>query len=69
MVGTAKLLNRRAHIGIEAVDRVQEPDAGDLLEVLDRLSGVPVAMGEAARERQVLRRTACSRPQPRERQW
>ena len=43
----------RAHVGIEAVDRVQEPDAGDLLEVLDRLSGVPVAMGEAAGERQV----------------
>ena len=43
----------RAHVGIEAVDRVQQPDAGDLLEVLDRLSGVPVAVGEGAREGQV----------------
>ena len=40
-------------VGIEAVDRLQEADAGDLLEVLDRLLGAPVAAGEAAGERQI----------------
>ena len=63
-----------AEVGIEAVDRVQEPDAGDLLEILDRLSRMPVAMGEAPGERQIAPdrllaiEGAAFGPQPREQQ-
>ena len=48
-----KAAERRPAAGVEAVDRLQEADAGHLLEVLDRLIGVPVSDSEAAGERQV----------------
>jgi hypothetical protein len=44
---------RRLPFGVEAVDRIQEADGSDLLEVVDRLRGVAVAGGEPVREREV----------------
>ena len=42
-----------AATGLEAVDRLDEPDAGDLDEVVERLLAVAVAAGELACEREV----------------
>jgi hypothetical protein len=39
-------------LGVEAVDRAEQPDAGDLDEVVERLGAAVVAPGEAAGERQ-----------------
>ena len=44
---------RRAALGVEAVDGLHEREGGDLLEVLQRLAAAGEAPGEAARERQV----------------
>ena len=41
-----------AAFGVEAVDRAEQPDAGDLHEVVQRLGAAVVAPGEAAGERQ-----------------
>src|SRR5204863_5527576 len=38
---------------VEAVDRLQEPEAGDLLEVLSRLPGLAIAVRKAAGEWQI----------------
>ena len=39
-------------LGVEAVDRLHEADAGDLHQVVERLVGALVAARELARERQ-----------------
>jgi len=39
-------------LGVEAVDRAEQPDAGDLDEVVERLGAAVVAPREAAGERQ-----------------
>jgi hypothetical protein len=41
-----------ATAGLEAIDRLQQPQARDLDEVVDVLVGVPVAKRQLARERQ-----------------
>jgi len=41
-----------AALGVEAVDRAEQPDAGDLDEVVERLGAAVVAPGQAAGERE-----------------
>jgi hypothetical protein len=50
MVGNAKDENARPRSGFEAIDRLDESDRRDLLEVVDVLH-VATALGELARER------------------
>jgi hypothetical protein len=52
IVGTANDEERPAALGVEAVDRLEQPDAGDLEDVLVGLAARHEAPGEAARERQ-----------------
>ena len=40
-----------AAVGIEAVDGLDEPERGDLDEIVDRLAGVAEAEGQAAGQR------------------
>jgi hypothetical protein len=44
---------RRAVVGVEAVDRLEQPERRDLLEVLERLRAAGELRGREARERQV----------------
>ena len=53
MVGNGEARERGAGVRVVAVDGVEQADRGDLDEVVHGLGGVPVAMGEAADERQV----------------
>ena len=52
IVGTAKEEKAVRAVRVEAVDRLQEPERGDLDEVVERLAGAVVAPRELARERQ-----------------
>ena len=51
-------VGREAHLAVEveAVDRLHDPDAGDLHEVVERLAAAGVAAGQRARQRQHLLR-------------
>ena len=52
MVGTANEEKALGRSGLEAVDRLQQPERGDLDQVVERLAAALVAPGELARERQ-----------------
>ena len=52
IVGTAKLENAVSRRRVEAVDRLQQPERGDLDQVVERLAAALVAAGELAGERQ-----------------
>src|SRR3954454_20818987 len=51
--------------GVEAVDRLDEPDGPDLDEVVERLAAVEVAAGDGAHERQVRLDRLAAGAQPR----
>ena len=59
---------RRAAVGVVAVDGLHQREGGDLLEVLERLAAAGEAAGQAAREREVARarspRGHAGRPSP-----
>ena len=53
IVGTAKVGEADAARGVEAVDRVHEPQRGDLEEVVERFAAVAVAQREVSCETEV----------------
>ena len=52
IVGTAKLENAVVRRRVEAVDRLQQTERGDLDQVVERLAAALIAARELARERQ-----------------
>ena len=52
IVGTANDENAVSRVGVEAVDRLQQAERGDLDEVVELLAAALVAPRELARERQ-----------------